>query len=57
MENIVTLINELELAANPYNMGLTFMNDRDILLTRDKWTLAVNIPLDDYINQIKGMRL
>jgi hypothetical protein len=32
------------------------MNYRDILLTGDKWTLAVNIALDDYIKQIKIMR-
>jgi hypothetical protein len=32
------------------------MKDRNILLTGDKWTLAVNIELDDYINPIKGMK-
>jgi hypothetical protein len=32
------------------------MKDRDILLTGDKWTLAVNIALDDYVNLIQGMR-
>jgi hypothetical protein len=32
------------------------MKDRDILLTGDKWTIAVNIELDDYINLIRGMK-
>jgi hypothetical protein len=32
------------------------MKDRDILLTGEKWTLAVNIALDDYLNLIRGMR-
>jgi hypothetical protein len=32
------------------------MKDRDILLTGDKWTIAVNIALDDYLNLIKGMK-
>jgi hypothetical protein len=36
--------------------GLIFMKDRDILLTGNKWTLAVNIALDDYLNLIRGMR-
>jgi hypothetical protein len=30
---------------------------RDILLTGDKWTLAVNIALDDYVALIQGMRI
>jgi hypothetical protein len=32
------------------------MKDRDILLTGDKWTIAVNVALDDYLNLIRGMR-
>jgi hypothetical protein len=32
------------------------MQGRDILLTGDKWTIAVNIELDDYINLIRGMK-
>jgi hypothetical protein len=35
---------------------LVFRKGRDILLTGDKWTLAVNIALDDYVNLIRGMR-
>ena len=33
------------------------MRDRDILLTGEKWTLAVNVALDDYVDLIKGMRI
>jgi hypothetical protein len=40
----------------PYNKGLIFLKDRDILLTGDKWTIAVNIALDDYLSLTKGMR-
>jgi hypothetical protein len=40
----------------PYNKGLIFLKDRDILLTGDKWTIAVNIALDDYLTLTKGMR-
>jgi hypothetical protein len=40
----------------PYNKGLIFIKDRDILLTGDKWTIAVNVALDDYLNLIRGMR-
>jgi hypothetical protein len=32
------------------------MRDRDILLTGDKWTVPVNIALDDYVNLIECMR-
>jgi hypothetical protein len=32
------------------------MKDRDILLTGDKWTLAINTALDDYMALIRGMR-
>jgi hypothetical protein len=32
------------------------MKDRDILLTGEKWTLTVNIALDDCVNLIQGMR-
>jgi hypothetical protein len=32
------------------------MKDRDILLTGDKWTIAVNVALDDYLSLIRGMR-
>jgi hypothetical protein len=38
---------EPNLAPDLYDKGLIFMKDRGILLTGDKWTLAVNIALDD----------
>jgi hypothetical protein len=40
----------------PYKKGLIFLKDRGILLTGDKWTIAVNIALDDYLSLTKGMR-
>jgi hypothetical protein len=39
-----------------FDKGLIFMKDKDILLTGEKWTLAVNIALDDYVNLIQGTR-
>jgi hypothetical protein len=33
------------------------MRDEDILLIGNKWNLAVNIALDDYVNLIKGVRV
>jgi hypothetical protein len=53
---IVLLSIEARIASTIYDKGLIFMKDRDILLTGDKWTLAVNIALDDYANLIQGMR-
>ena len=48
---------EAAVASAPFEKGLIFMRDRDILLTGDKWTLAVKIALDDYVNLIRGMRI
>ena len=31
-----------------YDKGLIFVKDTDILLSGDKWTIVVNIDLDDY---------
>jgi hypothetical protein len=39
-------------ASTLFDKGLIFMKDRDILLTGEKWTLTVNIALDDYVNLI-----
>jgi hypothetical protein len=47
---------EAGVASAPFEKGLILMRDRDILLTGDKWTLAVNVTLDDYVNLIQGMR-
>jgi hypothetical protein len=51
---IVVLSIEARIASTIYDKGLIFMKDSDILLTGDKWNLAVNIALDDYANLIKG---
>ena len=31
-----------------FNKGLIFVKDTDILLSGDKWTIVINIALDDY---------
>jgi len=31
-----------------FDKGLVFVKDTDILLSGDKWTVVVNIALDDY---------
>jgi hypothetical protein len=41
-----------------FDKGLVFVKDTDILLSGDKWTIVVNIALDDYtflINDMKSM--
>jgi hypothetical protein len=53
---IVAFSTEAGVTSALYDKGLIFMKDRDILLTGDKWTLAVNIALDDHVNLIQGMR-
>jgi hypothetical protein len=50
------LQSEQNLAPDSNDKGLIFMKDRDILLTGDKWTLAVNIALDEYLALIRSMR-
>lgn len=39
-----------------FDKGLVFVKDTDILLSGDKWTIAVNIALDDYTLLIDHMR-
>jgi hypothetical protein len=39
-----------------FDKGLVFVKDTDILLSGDKWTIVVNIALDDYSNLIELMR-
>jgi hypothetical protein len=53
---VFAIDTEPNLTPDFYDKGLIFMKDRVILLTGDKWTLAVNIALDDYLNLIRGMR-
>ena len=40
-----------------FDKGLIFVKDIDILFSEDKWTIAVNITLDDYISVIGAMKL
>jgi hypothetical protein len=39
-----------------FNKGLFFIKDTDILLSGDKWTIAVNIALDYYSDLINSMK-
>jgi hypothetical protein len=40
----------------PFDKGLVFVKDTDILLSGDKWTIVVNIALDDYTLLIDNMK-
>jgi hypothetical protein len=40
----------------PFDKGLVFVKDTDILLSGDKWTIVVNIALDDYAFRINDMK-
>jgi hypothetical protein len=53
---IIAVGTRAGVASTLFDKGLIFMKDRDILLTGERWTLAVNIALDDYVNLIQGMR-
>jgi hypothetical protein len=37
--------------------GLIFVKDAGILLSEDKWTIVVNIALDDYATLVDTMKL
>jgi hypothetical protein len=39
----------------PFDKGLIFVKEADILLSGDKWTIAVNIAIDDYVSLVKTM--
>ena len=39
-----------------FDKGLIFVKDTDILLSGDKWTIVVNIALDDYSNLVDLMK-
>jgi hypothetical protein len=41
----------------PFDKGLIFVKEADILLSGDKWTIAVNIAIDDYVSLVKTLRL
>jgi hypothetical protein len=38
-----------------FDKGLVFLKDTNILLSEDKWTIVVNIALDDYATLIDNM--
>jgi hypothetical protein len=40
-----------------FHKELVFVKDTDILLSGDKWTIAVNIALDDYAILIENMKI
>jgi hypothetical protein len=39
-----------------FDKGLVFVKDTDVLLSGDKWTIVVNIALDDYSNLVELMK-
>jgi len=39
-----------------FDKGLIFVKDTNILLSGDKWTIAVNVALDDYTALVQIMR-
>lgn len=39
-----------------FDKGLIFLKDAEILLSGDKWTIVVNIALDDYSNVVDLMK-
>jgi hypothetical protein len=49
----------VNLVAEPtvFDKGLIFVKDTNILLSGDKWTLVVNIALDDYATLISSMKM
>jgi hypothetical protein len=49
----VTMVPE----PNTFDKGLLFIKDTDILLSGDKWTIEVNIALDDYATLVDTMKL
>lgn len=40
-----------------FDQGLIFIKDTDILLSGDKWTIVVNVALDDYVTLVDTVRL
>jgi hypothetical protein len=40
-----------------YDKGLIFVKDTDFLLSGDKWTIVLNIALDDYTTRVDNMKL
>jgi len=40
-----------------FDKGLVFLKETEILLSGDRWTVAVNIAIDDYSSLILGLKL
>ena len=40
-----------------FDKGLIFVKETDLLLSEDKWAIAVNIALDDYESLVEVTRL
>jgi hypothetical protein len=52
-----TAVAKVEPVPKDFDKGLIFVKDTDILLSGDKWTIVVNIALDDYTALVNGMRV
>jgi hypothetical protein len=39
-----------------FDKGLIFVKDTDILLSGDKWTIGVNVALDDYSTLVDAIK-
>ena len=37
--------------------GLVFLKDRDILITGQKWTIVLEVGIDDYVYVLRGMKV
>ena len=50
---------EITLVSEPktFDMGLIFVKETDILLSGDRWTIVINIAVDDYTTLVDNMKL
>ena len=46
----------LEAYEGEFNKVLVFLKERDILLIGDKWTIVMEVAVDDYVRMIANMR-
>ena len=49
----ITLVPEPKI----FDKGLIFLKDTDILLSGDRWTIVINIAVDDYITLVHNMKI
>ena len=40
-----------------FDKGLIFVKDRDVLLTGDKWSIVLEVAVDDYVQMIQEMKV